>query len=213
MKRRKDKLVVAMFMFFMIISFVSAGVGIKYSEESILANEKEKNCISYKVYNPWPGDSYATIELSEELQTVLIMQEAEAKLIPADTSSDDAIPVEFCFKVPKVYERSCLVAGRFLCAQECAEPQKVYEGEVVVSSVPDYSGGGSATTAAVSAPLRIRVQCNAHPTDFTLLFIVLAVISLIVIVGVLRKKYGKPKSQRIKEKMKDLRKELKKGKK
>lgn len=188
----------------MLSSFILAGVGIKWGQESALINEREKTCLTYNVYNPWPKDTYVTIELSEELEQILIMQEAETKLIPKNTASSEAIPVEFCFKTPTVYERDCLLADSFICKQECNEEQKVYSGEVVVKSVASEIEGGSATTMAVSAPLNIRVKCNPHSRNFTLIYVIVMIVSLAVIGMILQKKYRKPKIQRDREKLKKL---------
>ena len=76
-------------------SFVSAGVGIKWDRESALSNEGEDACLTYGVYNPWPEDTYVEVGVSEELEEVLTVQDVEATLVPAHTSSGEAIPIEF----------------------------------------------------------------------------------------------------------------------
>lgn len=192
---------------------VSAGVGIKWEQESFLVNEGAKTCLTYSVYNPWPEDSNVQIELPENLKSVLISQEAEIKLVPANTASTNAIPIKFCFKVPEVYAKECLIGG-FLCKQECKEEQKVYSGEVSVKSVPGNTeitgSGGSATQMSVSAPLKLKIICNPHPTDFSLAYIILAIIAAIVIAVILSRKYRKPESERKKEKLQNLKEEMKK---
>jgi len=196
----------------------SAGVGIKWDQESFLVNEGARVCLTYGVYNPWPDASNVQIVLPDNLKTLLISQEAETKLIPANTPSSAAIPVEFCFKVPQIYAKNCLIGG-FLCSQECKEEQKVYEGQVSVVSVPgseDIIGsGGSATQASVAAPLRLKIVCNPHSTDFSLLYMVLGVVAVIGIVIILFRKYRKPEAERKKEKLDKLKEEMKelKGKK
>ena len=203
-------------MLLVLTSLVSAGVGIKWEQESALVNENEKTCLTYKVYNPWPEESYVTIEVSDEsgeIKEILTEQESEEKLVPANTASSEAIPIKFCFKVPKIYKRDCWV-GNFICKQECNEEQKIYEGEVSVKSVPPPTeiggAGGSATSMAVSAPLRIKVRCNAHSRDFTLIYIVLALISALVIGIVLYRRYRKPASERDKEKLRRLQEKIRK---
>lgn len=199
------KIILLVVIVIMLSSFISAGVGIKWGQESALVNEREKTCLSYDVYNPWPDDTYVTIELSEELKEILIMQEAETKLVPKNTASSEAIPIEFCFKSPRVYERGCWLANTLICKQDCNEEQKVYSGEVVVKSVASpIEGGGSATTMAVSAPLNVKIRCNVCPRNFTLIYVTVIIISLIVIGLILQKKYKKPKIQRDREKLKKL---------
>jgi len=201
-----------------LMQIASAGVGVKWEQESFLVNDGENTCLTYSVYNPWPEDSSVQIELPENLKNLLTSQEAETKIVPANTPSSSAIPVKFCFKVPRVYARDCLVGG-FICKQECKEEQVVYDGEVSVKSVPgnaEMSGsGGSATQMAVSAPLRLKIVCKPHGRDFSLVYISLAVIAAIVIVVILFRKYRKPESERKKEKLEHLKEEMKrlKGKK
>ena len=198
-------------MVIMLSSFVLAGVGIKWGQESALINERGKTCMTYQVYNPWPEDTFVTIELSDELNEILTLQEVETKLVPADTASSEAIPIEFCFKVPRVYERDCWLFGSLICKQDCNEEQKIYSGEVSVKSVPsEINGGGSATQMAVSAPLNIKIKCNAHPRNFSLIYIIITLISLTIIGLILYKKYRKPKLERDKEKLKKIKKKIKK---
>ena len=196
-------------------SFVSAGVGIKWDRESVLVSEGEKTCMTYSVYNPWPESTYVKIGPSEELKGILTLQDIESKLVPANTPSSSAIPVEFCFTIPNVYEKDCLTSG-LICRQECKEEQKVYSGEVIVNAVPpptEIGGtGGSATSMSVSAPLRIKVQCNAHARDYTLIYVLIAVISLVIIIILLYRKYRKPKIERDREKLKKLQSEIKQQK-
>ncbi len=192
-------------------SLVSAGLGIKYSEQSVMVKEGETACLTYGVYNPWDDQTYATIGLSDNLKEILTVQDVESKVLPAQTSSDEAIPIKFCFKVPRVYSRDCSV-GSFICEQTCEEPQVEYSGEVVVSSIPAPTqitgAGGSATKYAVGAPLTVRVSCTPHGRDYTLVYVLLALISALVIAGVLFKKYRKPKSVRDKEKIAKLKAEI-----
>jgi len=199
--------------FVMLLSFASAGVGIKWVEESIMVEEGEEGCLTYYAYNPWPDDTTVSIGLSEELKEVLTMQEAETKFVPAHTSSNDSLPIKFCFKVPRIYERNCWIGDSLICEQQCGIEPKTYEGEVYLSSVPDSTGGGSSTVVAVSADLRIRVPCKVHGRDYTLVFLGLAIIALAVIIILLKRRYGTPKSVRLKEEMKKLRDEMKKTKK
>lgn len=184
-----------------ILPFVYAGVGISWDKESSLIPEKTETCLTYKIYNPWPKDSYVKIQLSDSLQEIVESADAEFKLIPKETSSLEAMPVTFCFKTPNVYPQDCLV-GNFLCKQECGEDMKVYEGEVEVIEVSEKEAltggsGGSTTTMSVSAPLRVKVQCVAHGRDYSLVYIIIAIIAAGLIgwdvYRIKKKKKGKKK--------------------
>ena len=198
-----------------IMPFSSAGVGIKWNIESVVLNEGGQTCMTYGIYNPWPDETYAVIELSNNLKEVLISQEIEATLIPAYTMSVDAIPIEFCFKIPEIYEKDCILG--IMCKKDCEEEQKVFSGEVIVKSVPaptEISGaGGSATQMAVSAPLRLRVLCEAHGRDFTIIYGVVALISLGVILYLLKRKNRESKLERDRKKLKKLQEQIRKEKK
>lgn len=206
---------ISFFLSVLLISVISAGIGIKWNQQSAIVDEGKTACLSYSVYNPFEEDTNAVIELTEGLKEVLVLQEKEAQLIPAHTTSDKAIPVEFCFEVPVVYERDYAIAGRFIDKLDCDEQQKVYEGEVIVKSLPvdnDLTGtGGSATVMSVGAPLTIRVACNPYSWNYTLLYVVLAVLSATVIGFVLIRKYRKPKEERLKEKLRKIKEEMRKS--
>ena len=176
----------------MVVPYSSAGVGLKWEKESILVNEEDSTCFSYSVYNPWPEDSYVIIELSEELREVLVTQEVDDTLIPANTASTNAIPIEFCFKVPKVYKEECLIGDSVVCKQQCHASQKIYEGEVIVRSVPSSTEGvGSSTSMSVSAPLRIKIRCNEHGLDFTVVYATLVILCLVIMLVMFVKKHKK----------------------
>jgi hypothetical protein len=201
------------------ISFVFAGVGIKWDKESALINENEKTCLIYYVYNPWPEATTVKIELSDEtgeLNEILTDQESETKLIPANTPSIEAIPIEFCFRAPNVYDRDCL-AGDLMCELVCDVDQKEFSGEVVVKSVPATTeiggAGGSSTTMAVSAPLKIKIRCNPHDRSYVLLYAFIAILCVLVIVIMVVRKYRKPKIQRDEEALKKLQERIRKEKK
>ena len=205
------------FIFFIVVlmSFVSAGVGIKWNQETILANEGKKECINYYVYNPWPEQTTVTIDLSDELKNILESQESEIKTVPENTPSTGAIPIEFCFVVPQVYVKDCLISN-LICRQDCKESQKEYSGEVIVKSVPSQTtisgSGGSTTQMSVSAPLKVKVACIAYERDFTLVYAVIAVIAAIVVAIILIRKYRKPVVERDKEKLKKLKEKIKREK-
>jgi hypothetical protein len=171
---------------FLIIPMVSAGIGISWDRENSLIHENEKTCLTYKIYNPFDGDVYVEISLSEELEEIITYQESETKLIPSQTSSANAIPVTFCFKTPKVYEKDCLIGDSLICKQECTEDMKIFSGEVEISEVggPEIESGGSGgskTAMSVSAPLRIKVRCVPHSRDYSLVYLTVAIIAAILL--------------------------------
>ncbi len=202
---------------FSVSPMVSAGIGLGRTGESALVQEGEEVCLSYySVYNPWDDETYVKVKVSDELQEILTLQDTEAILLPPHTSSEESIPMKFCFKVPdNVYEKDCAV-GPFLCEMTCDEETKVYGGEVIVHGVPapaavGEGGAGSTTQASAAAPLRIRVQCVPYPRDFTLLWVLVAVIAALGLAIVLIQRSRKPKIQRDREKLARLKAEIAKA--
>jgi hypothetical protein len=182
-----------------ILPIVSAGVGISWDKESSLVPENTKTCLTYKVYNPFSSDVFAEITTSEEFDEILTYQESEVKEVPAGTSSSEAIPVQFCFKTPKIYERDCLIGNSLICEKTCEEEMKVFEGKVIVkeSNDPEFTGGqGSATQMSVAAPMRIRVQCVAHDRNYSFIYLVVLVLAAILLLASLHKKKGKGKKKK-----------------
>ena len=208
-------------MFFVLIllvaPFVCAGIGIKTSRESLLVDESSRVCLKdYAVYNPWEDPSYVNVEVSGELEQVLDIEEMEPILVPAYTMHDRAIPVAFRFNIPEIYDQDSLVGEMMFCEQTCEVEQKVYSGEIVISSVPsaEISGaGGSITTMSVSAPLNLKVRCDSHLRSYTPAYIVLAIISIGAIMFFVYLKYRKPKTERDKDKIEKLQSKIKKLKK
>ncbi len=210
----KNKLCFVLYLIIILnVYFVSAesGVGIRSYQESILLRENQEGCVSVGAYNPFNEDTKVIVGISDELKEVLILQEAESKLLPAFTSSNDAIPLKFCFKVPKFYQRDCSI-GSFICELTCNEPQKEYSGEISLTTQPsstDIGGaGGSATKLSVSTKLNVRVECIPHPREYTAVYVSLALISVFVVGFVLFKRYRKPKVQRDREKLMKLKAEI-----
>lgn len=190
------KILIILCMFLLVFPLVSAGVGISWNKETSLVPENTKTCLTYNVYNPWPDDSYVEIELSDNLLGIANDVESEVKFVPKNTPSSQAIPVEFCFKTPRIYEEDCLLFDKLICKQDCLEDMKIYSGEVVVLESNDYissgGSGGSATAISVSAPLKVKVQCVAHKRNYSIIYIfVIAVAGILLAINLLRRKKKK----------------------
>ncbi len=172
-------------------AFARKGVGIAWSTETEMVTEGSTKCIRYGIYNPWDEDINVTLSVSSELKSVITKEESETKLIKSGTSHNNAVPVEFCFEIAKVYEENCLIDS-VLCEQNCEEPEVSYEGKIMV--MEKQEGGnvtgttGSATSLGVSVPLKLRVKCNQHPRDWTLVYVVVIVISIMLIALILHRK-------------------------
>ncbi len=177
------------------------GVGIVWDTETEIVTEGSTRCIGYGVYNPWEEDVTAILSISDELKDVVTEEESETKLIEAGTMHDNAVPIEFCFTIPKIYEEDCLLPG-FFCEQTCEQPEIAYDGSIVAMEQIEGSAGGaagSATSLGVSVPLKLKVRCDAHPRDWSLAFVIIIVVILIIIGLYLRKLHKSHKSRKKKK--------------
>ena len=196
-KKKVLGLIVAVFFVLSLLPFISAGVGIVITQQTALVPENSNVCLTYGIYNPWPTDSYVRINLSDSLQSIVTSSHNEIQMIPAYTYHNDSIPVKFCFRTPEVYTQDCKLFNTFLCSQSCSEPQKVYSGtvDVLEAQGPSVTAGssGSSTSAGVSAPLTVKVLCNPHGTDYSIIYVVIGLIALVILLWRVskRKKKGK----------------------
>ncbi|MBI3623717.1 hypothetical protein HY212_06600 [Candidatus Pacearchaeota archaeon] len=198
------------------MSMLSAGIGIVSYEGSVMPLEGQEACLIVGAYNPYETGTNVVVSVSDELKDVLVLQDAETKYLPPHTSSKEAIPLKFCFKVPKVYSRQYMI-GHVVSKLDCTDqPMKEYKGQVVLesTSVSDSTGGvgGSATKMSVSQPFIVRVKCNPYGWDYTILYVVVAVLSAGMVGFVLFRRYRKPESVRLKEKMAKLKEQMKRSK-
>jgi len=125
-KNTANRVVIILMIVIASMNIISAGVGIKWGEESVVVKENEKTCLSYGVYNPWPRDSYVGISVSKGLEDVLFAYDSEGVLVPSETSSDEAIPIELCFDVVEVYDKDCLLGDSFICELKCNDKEKIF---------------------------------------------------------------------------------------
>lgn len=166
------------------------GIGIKWYTETEIVNEGEQMCVTYGIYNPFDTDVKGYLEATKELET--ISQAEEPKLIPAHTSSTNAIPTQICFAVPKVYKEESF-AG-ILTQRQCSEEEVMLKGEVVAAyKLSGGKGTGSVTGASFAAPLKLRIRCNPVERNWIpVLAAVLAisVLTVIILWSAYRKKRG-----------------------
>jgi len=190
------KIVFIFVMLIMFSSFVLAGPGVKWSQQSIIVEGGSKSCMTYSVYNPWQKDSYLKVSLSDDFDGFDIFSKFEKQFVPAHTMSDDAIPVEFCFKTPKICKDDCWLFNKFICKQDCPETRKEFTGKVIVKEVSDPSleGGGSATQMSISAPLTVRIDCVPHSRNYSLIYIFIGLIAgVLLTINLVKNKKNKNK--------------------
>jgi hypothetical protein len=169
---------------FVSVNLVSAGVGIFHDVEGLRLNEGESGCLNYAVFNPYEEEANVEISVSEGVKEYLVSQEADSKLVPANTASADALPVEFCFEVPKgVYDESCFL-GFLFCKQSCDPENPVtYSGEIeMLEDSGDAGSTGSATGISVTAPFSLEVICDSSSGSTYSFFVITAVILGVLIV-------------------------------
>jgi len=180
--KMEGKIVASLILAILFIGIVSAGIGIKWGEEFVEVVEAEQTCLSYGAYNPWPEDSYLKIGVSEELEEILEVNEGESILVPSDTGSGEAIPINLCFYVPEIYEKSCLF-GSLFCEKRCDGEREVISGEVLITEVRTSSsvGQSSAIVASVSAPLEVEIICSPHSKNLSLMYLGMSIIAIFIV--------------------------------
>ena len=168
------------------------GVGIVWNTETEIVKEGTNYCIEYGIYNPWDEDVNALLSVSEEFKPIVNNEESEPRLVEGGTKHDRAVPINLCFDIDNVYQQDCLF-GDFFCQQKCDVQPVTHEGKIVVMEETTGSAGmGSSTTLGVSVPLKLKVQCNAHPRDWTLAYLALAILlSILIIIVLLRRRKNK----------------------
>jgi len=167
------------------------GVGIVWDTEVEIVDSGATRCVQYGVYNPWSEDVTAELTVSDELKSVITNAESEAKAIPANTMHQNAIPIEFCFRAPKVYPENCMLGNQF-CEQTCDMPEVTYSGKIIaIEKSSGSSGTGSATAVQTAVPLVLKVRCAAHGVDWTLAYVVIIVLAITAMSTVIYKRKKK----------------------
>jgi hypothetical protein len=153
----------------------------------------------------------AVLSVSGELNGIITDERSGTAVIKAETYHDNAVPVELCFTVGSVYGKDCL-AGNYLCEQSCTADEFTYTGKVSVSEEAsgDSTGFGSRTSVGVSAPLTLRVRCNAHGRSYLPVFSVLLAISAATIAVVAYQRRRIPAIERDRLKLQRLQEKIKK---
>jgi len=182
------RVIIAFVIFQLLAGTVSAdvGIGIKWFTESEPVNEGEQKCLVYGLYNPFDTDVKGFLEATRDLTS--IYQAEEPKLVPANTSSKEALPAQICFSIPKVYKEDSFYG--FLPQRQCGVEDVMLKGEVVAAyKLSDGAGLGSATGASFAAPLKLQVRCD--PVDRN--WIPVYAIIILMVAGILGLVYTKKK--------------------
>src|SRR3989344_4594322 len=84
-------------------------VGLVWSTESGSIEEDSIYCATYGAYNPMDEDVDVALVIGGELTQVVQSQESKPVTVKAGTSYQDAIDLDACFYVPRVYGRNCIL--------------------------------------------------------------------------------------------------------
>ena len=179
------KIILFVYVLFIIIEPVSAGVGIVYGVRDLEVSEGQQVCIPYGVYNPFAKDVNARIFTSGEIET--LVDREETVFVEAGTTHDRAKEVMFCFKVPRdVYPRECMIGGLF-CEKVCTTEMetKTFSGSVIVQEVTEAQKGlGSGVASTTSANLNLIVKCTPEKINyFALTGVIASIIIVIIVIG------------------------------
>ena len=158
------KLVLILLLVLIPSAFAANGAGLKYNFEYVELTERSKHCLNYGVYNPYETDSLILLSAEGDFQNYQLKSEPTS--VPANTDANNELRKDICFNIPKVVD-SC-------------EDGKTLEGLIVASTVPNSQGIG--TALAVSAPLKMKVNCK--DSNFNVLFFVIPFLFMMGIYGI-----------------------------
>jgi hypothetical protein len=186
-------LTAGIFTLFIMLGIVSA-VGIRWYSESEVMSENSERCVTYGAYNPSTYPIGVKIEVIGDLANVITGAVSEEKIVEAKTPSVKSENVNFCFKIPEVYEEDCLI-GNYVCEKTCPNQLKTYRGEVVMTETPIATSGGtgSGVSIAASAPLELTVACTPYPRNWSPVYVV-AIVAIVIALAIAlfrREKQGK----------------------
>jgi hypothetical protein len=193
----------------LVLPTVNAGVGIVYSSEIIQVPENRVSCVEYKVYNPWEGDTYVKVSARGDLSN--IVQDSKTIPLNSNTFYRDAVPIDICFSIPKVYEDDCLF-WKIGCKRACSNEEFEYSGDVIAleMSSSETQGTGSQIRGSVTAPLTIRIKCEEQARNYVSLIGLIGAIIFGIISIILWNNSRLPLEERKKRKANKLREKLKK---
>lgn len=139
-------------------ALADTGIGLFTSTNAETIMEGNELCITYKVYNPFDTDIWATLSAEGELANLTTYTDKPV-LVPKGTSHQAGRDMKICFSKENLHS-DCLIGAAF--CRSC-EP-KTYSGSVVAHTTGGAGGGsGSSTTAAAGQALRLSVNCNPNP--------------------------------------------------
>ncbi len=171
-------------LFILIIENADAriAVGLVWSTEAESVDEDSTYCGKYGAYNPMDEDVDVALVIGGELADFVQTKKSEAVTVKGGTQYQDAIALEACFYVPKIYDEDCIF-GLF-CKRDCKEEQVNYRGDVSLVQQGTESGGGSGSkmSVGVAAPLRLSVSCAPEERNWVPVIIFIIGIVLVAIV-------------------------------
>ena len=167
------KVFVFLLAFGLFASVVSAGgIGIHSTSSGLLINEGESECVTFGIYNPDVADNELEFMVSEELEPFLDSISPESMNVPANTESENSLPVELCFSDPD---------DLFKGDRSCSEGVREYAGKFIVRESSDGSGGSS-VVFDVPRDFTLRAQCVPDSVSYSLLIIIIVIIIVIIVI-------------------------------
>lgn len=193
--KNKDVFFIFCLTFFFILSSANesyaatVGIGLKWFTESEYVKEGTIKCIDYGLYNPFDQDVRGYLVATKDLESLYDAE--KPKLIPANTSSKNAILTKICFKIPKkVYQENCILG--MMCKKKCENiEEKSYKGEVIAQydiSRPNQ-GVGSVVGSSFAAPLELKVKCEKKERNWLPLILVVIIVAAIIVWQLIKRKH------------------------
>lgn len=134
------------------------GIGLFTSTNAETIMEGNELCITYKVYNPFDNDIWATLSAEGELANLTTYTDKPIP-VPKYTSHNEGKPMKICFSKENLHT-DCLIGAAF--CRSCAP--RAYSGTVsATTAAAPGSGSGSSVSAASGQALRLTIACNPNP--------------------------------------------------
>ncbi len=135
------------------------GIGLFTSTNAETMMEGSELCITYKVYNPFDTDIWASLSSDGGISNMTTYVDKPV-FVPKGTLHQAGKPMKICFAKENLHT-DCLVGAAF--CRSCKS--NTYSGTVsaITAAAPGSSGSGSSVSAASGQALQLTVVCNPNP--------------------------------------------------
>lgn len=133
-----------------------------------------------------------TSERSRLEERIRELKNAEPVKVPAETSSEKAIPQLLCLDIPKLERYDCKIDNKYLGKHLCSGcKSKLFYGEVSAKHTTpkkERAGTGSGVGSSFAVPLTVVVRCSEPKLPVTAVMVILTIVVAIIVAGAYKSK-------------------------